>query len=147
MLVVLALVQPVVSQGGPAHMHSAPQELALRLVPAGALSAGVRLAASAGCGLLVVGGTAAADGHALAAATAQPRAALQATLHPGPARVAVREGETLLEAGLRAGLALPYDCRAGGCGQCLCTVLHGKVDHGAFQEAALTPRCARAARP
>jgi len=62
----------------------------------------------------------------------------QLTLHPGPARISARPGETLLEAGLRAGLALPYDCRAGGCGLCACTVLQGRVDPGPFQLAALT---------
>ena len=46
------------------------------------------------------------------------------------ARVAV-------EAGLRQGLALPYECRNGGCGVCLCTVLHGSVDHGIYQRSAL----------
>jgi len=66
------------------------------------------------------------------------RTPIQLTLHPGPARVEARAGETLLEAGLRAGVALPYDCRAGGCGVCVCTVLQGRVDPGAFQPAALT---------
>jgi NAD(P)H-flavin reductase len=64
--------------------------------------------------------------------------ALQLTVHPGPVRVAARTGETLLEAGLRAGLPLPYDCRAGGCGLCACTVLNGRVELGAYQEAALS---------
>lgn len=50
----------------------------------------------------------------------------------------VRAGETLLEAGLRAGLDLPYECRNGACGLCLCTVQHGSVDHGAYQAGALT---------
>lgn len=50
----------------------------------------------------------------------------------------VRVGETLLEAGLRAGLDLPYECRNGACGLCLCTVHHGNVDQGAYQPSALT---------
>ena len=49
----------------------------------------------------------------------------------------LRSGETLLEAGLREGLALPYECRNGGCGVCACTVLQGQVDHGAYQRSAL----------
>jgi len=61
------------------------------------------------------------------------------TIHPGPARATARPDETLLEAGLRAELALPYDCRSGGCGVCVCTVLNGKVDLGPYQEAVLTP--------
>ncbi|MBX3691701.1 2Fe-2S iron-sulfur cluster-binding protein [Dokdonella sp.] len=59
-------------------------------------------------------------------------------LHPGPHAATAHPGETLLDAGLRAGLALPYDCRNGGCGVCVCTVLQGRVDHGAYQPAALT---------
>jgi CDP-4-dehydro-6-deoxyglucose reductase, E3 len=55
----------------------------------------------------------------------------------------VRAGETLLEAGLREGLALPYECRNGGCGVCLCTVLQGSVDHGVYQRSAL-PDASRA---
>lgn len=55
----------------------------------------------------------------------------------------VRSGETLLDAGLRNGLDLPYECRNGGCGKCLCTVLHGEFDHGPYQPSAL-PDAARA---
>ncbi len=35
--------------------------------------------------------------------------------------------ETLLEAGLRAGLALPYGCSNGSCGDCRCRVVSGEV--------------------
>jgi CDP-4-dehydro-6-deoxyglucose reductase, E3 len=45
----------------------------------------------------------------------------------------VRDGETLLEAGLREGLALPYECRNGGCGVCLCSVEHGALSHRPYQ--------------
>ena len=51
--------------------------------------------------------------------------------------LAVRSGETILEAGLREGLALAYECRTGGCGLCECTVLQGQVDHGVYQRSAL----------
>jgi len=36
-------------------------------------------------------------------------------------------GETLLEAGLREGLPLPYSCTVGGCGHCRVRVLDGQV--------------------
>jgi len=49
----------------------------------------------------------------------------------------LREGETLLEGGLRLGLALPYECRNGGCGKCLCSVEHGRVEHRPYQLSAL----------
>lgn len=52
--------------------------------------------------------------------------------------VAVREGETLLDAGLREGIQLPFECRNGGCGVCKGTVLYGAVDYGAYQDAVLT---------
>ncbi len=60
------------------------------------------------------------------------------SIHPGPDSVTARSGETLLEAGLRAGVTLPYECRSGGCGACLCTVLNGRVDHGPYQPMVLT---------
>ena len=60
--------------------------------------------------------------------TARPAAASQ--LH-------LREGETLLEGGLRVGLALPYECRNGGCGKCLCSIEHGRVEHRPYQRSAL----------
>jgi CDP-4-dehydro-6-deoxyglucose reductase, E3 len=51
--------------------------------------------------------------------------------------ITVRSGETLLDAGLRDGLALPFECRNGGCGVCMCTIVHGEVDHGPYQRSAL----------
>jgi CDP-4-dehydro-6-deoxyglucose reductase, E3 len=48
-----------------------------------------------------------------------------------------REGETILEAGLREGLALPYECRNGGCAACLCNIEHGTVSHRPYQRSAL----------
>ncbi len=52
--------------------------------------------------------------------------------------ITVRAGESLLDAGLRDGLALPYECRNGGCGVCRCSVLNGQVDHGPYQRSALS---------
>ena len=59
------------------------------------------------------------------------------SVHPSTQPIALRGGETLLEAGLRQGLALPYECRNGGCGVCMCTVLHGSVDPGIYQRSVL----------
>ncbi|MBL8347408.1 MAG: 2Fe-2S iron-sulfur cluster binding domain-containing protein [Rubrivivax sp.] len=140
-LLALALVSmavaPVASQG-PANLRSAPAMLSLDwfLLPIFPLIYAWPLGATwalVGIGTLVL---------ALLPWLPPRRGARQMhqlTLHPGPARIAARPGETLLEAGLRAGLPLPYDCRAGGCGLCACTVLQGRVDAGPFQEAALTP--------
>jgi len=52
--------------------------------------------------------------------------------------VGVREGETLLDAGLREGVPLPYECRNGGCGQCKAMLAYGSVDYGAYQRDVLT---------
>lgn len=41
--------------------------------------------------------------------------------------VPVAARETLLQAGLRAGLDMPYSCRVGGCGTCKCKLVDGKV--------------------
>jgi NAD(P)H-flavin reductase/ferredoxin len=59
-------------------------------------------------------------------------------VHGHAGSITVRAGESLLEAGLRDGAALPYECRNGGCGVCRCTVLHGRVDHGPYQRSALS---------
>jgi toluene monooxygenase electron transfer component len=36
--------------------------------------------------------------------------------------------ETLLRAGLRAGLQLPYECASGGCGSCRAQIVNGEVE-------------------
>jgi NAD(P)H-flavin reductase len=58
--------------------------------------------------------------------------------------IALRAGETLLDAGLRDGLAMPYECRNGGCGKCKATLVSGSIDYGAYQREAL-PDAERAA--
>lgn len=59
-------------------------------------------------------------------------------VQPDDCIVAVRPDETLLDAGLREGLPMPYDCRNGGCGVCKCTLLQGEVSLLPFQNVALT---------
>ncbi|MDP1742441.1 MAG: CDP-6-deoxy-delta-3,4-glucoseen reductase [Polaromonas sp.] len=53
-------------------------------------------------------------------------------------KLTAREGETVLEAGLRQGLNLPYVCRDGACGVCKGRILKGTVDYGTYQEGVLT---------
>jgi len=43
------------------------------------------------------------------------------------AAVACAEDETILLAGLRAGLRLPYECASGGCGSCRAKLVEGRV--------------------
>ena len=52
--------------------------------------------------------------------------------------LAIREGETILDAGLREGLPFPYECRNGGCGKCKATLAYGAVDYGAYQRDSLS---------
>jgi NAD(P)H-flavin reductase/quinol-cytochrome oxidoreductase complex cytochrome b subunit/ferredoxin len=54
------------------------------------------------------------------------------------AEFTLRPGETLLDAGLREGLALPYECRNGACGLCICSLEQGSVEHRPYQKTALS---------
>lgn len=54
------------------------------------------------------------------------------------AHVRLGSDETLLDGALRAGVALPYDCRAGGCGACRVKVLSGATRYEE-EPFALTP--------
>jgi len=78
--------------------------------PAESLSGEPRLLAGA------AGGLAAAGNHPI-------------ELQPGGKRYTAAPGQTLLDAGLAAGLCLPYQCRTGECGTCKATVLAGEVEH------------------
>ncbi|MBL8352466.1 MAG: 2Fe-2S iron-sulfur cluster binding domain-containing protein [Burkholderiaceae bacterium] len=140
MLLALALALPVASQGGAADLAQAPATLALDWVLL-ALYPLIYTWPLAAVWALVGGGTLlllAMPWLPPRRGGRQHRQPMHLTLHPGAVQVDARAGETLLEAGLRAGLTLPYDCRAGGCGVCVCTVLNGRIDPGPYQAAALT---------
>jgi CDP-4-dehydro-6-deoxyglucose reductase len=140
-LFALSLVQPVLSQGGAADLGVAAQDLKLDwfylallpLVNDWPLGQVWALAAG-GTALLALlplwpqrfGRTPKTDHHAVVHGAAGFQA-----------QMVLREGETLLEAGLRAGLALPYECRNGACGVCICSVEHGTVTHRPYQPGAL----------
>jgi len=135
-LIALSLAYPVMSDK-PADLSLAPQALRLDWLYLAALP--LMYAWSAGGAWLV-----------LASATIlfvllpwlPPKRAsatgFRLTVHPGHREILARPGETVLEAGLRAGLAMPYECRNGGCGVCKGTVLYGQVEHGAYQKSVLT---------
>ncbi len=59
-------------------------------------------------------------------------------VHPDDRIVTLRTGETLLDAGLREGLPMPFECRNGACGVCKCTIKHGTVKLLAHLESALS---------
>lgn len=50
------------------------------------------------------------------------------TLAPSGESFACGPGETILRAGLRAGLAMPYECASGSCSSCKGRLLDGAVD-------------------
>ena len=61
------------------------------------------------------------------------------SVHPDERIVVARAAETALEAGLREGLPMPFDCRNGGCGVCKATLLEGEVRLRPYQDNALPP--------
>ena len=67
------------------------------------------------------------------------KAELDISVHPDNRTVRARFGETILDAGLRGEINLPYECRNGGCGLCKCSVLQGEVDPGIYQPSVLSP--------
>jgi CDP-4-dehydro-6-deoxyglucose reductase, E3 len=60
------------------------------------------------------------------------------TLEPSQRSFDVRRDETVLAAGIRDGIGLPYGCRDGACGSCKSKLLSGRVVHGTHQAKALT---------
>lgn len=141
LLAALAVVQPVTSQGGAADLGSAVTTVRLDwfYLPLFPLINDWPLAR---VWTLVAAGTL----LLLAVPLWPPRRRADRTerlvvVHAasGPAReLHARAGETLLEAGLRDGLALPYECRNGACGKCVCTITHGRVEHRPYQRSALS---------
>jgi ferredoxin-NADP reductase len=61
---------------------------------------------------------------------ARPHAAQRLTVRVGAAvhEVVVAPDATLLDAGLAAGVAMPYSCAMGGCGACAVDLTAGEVD-------------------
>jgi len=60
------------------------------------------------------------------------------TVEPSGRAFSAEPGETLLAAGIRQGIGLPYGCKDGACGSCKCRKLSGTVEHGAHQAKALS---------
>ena len=139
MFVVLALVKPVVSQGGEADMLVVPTNIAIDWfqMPVLALIYVVNP-------LYVWFGIVGLSLLLFLAPWLPPKrmgagkAEATVTFHPDHKAVAIRFDETLLDAGLRQEINLPYECRNGGCGQCKCTVLTGNVNPGLYQPNALS---------
>ena len=145
MLIVLALVKPVVSQA-PADFNTVPTRLDfdwfyLTVFPLIYSWDPLKLwIACAGATVLML-----AMPWLPPARTGRGQA-YHLVAHPGRQGAPVRAGETLLDAGLRAGIALPYECRSGGCGVCKATMIGGEVEMSGYQPSALSEDERRAGR-
>ncbi len=136
-LVVLSLAKPAVSQS-PAALQTVPASLAFDWVYLPVYPLIYRWSPMAVWGL--VGG---ATLLMLLAPWLPPKRRrrdelFQLVVQPAGITIGVREAETLLDAGLRQGVLLPFECRSGGCGACKATLVGGEVDFGAYQKRVLT---------
>jgi CDP-4-dehydro-6-deoxyglucose reductase len=62
----------------------------------------------------------------------------QITVQPSGRSFTADSTETLLAAGIRQGVGLPYGCKDGACGSCKCKKIEGTVVHGVHQSKALS---------
>ncbi|MGI9219221.1 MAG: CDP-6-deoxy-delta-3,4-glucoseen reductase [Hydrogenophaga sp.] len=60
------------------------------------------------------------------------------TVQPSGRAFQADTSETLLAAGIRQGIGLPYGCKDGACGSCKCKLVSGSVSHGPHQAKALS---------
>ena len=60
------------------------------------------------------------------------------TVQPSGRQFQTGPDETLLAAGMRQGIGLPYGCKDGACGSCKCKKISGTVVHGTHQDKALS---------
>jgi len=60
------------------------------------------------------------------------------TVQPSGRQFEAEPDETLLAAGIRQGIQLPYGCKEGACGTCKCKKLAGEVTHDTHQDKALS---------
>jgi len=61
------------------------------------------------------------------------------TVMPSGRQFGAAPDETVLEAGLRQGVVLPYGCKNGACGSCKARVTQGRIEQGPHQANALKP--------
>ncbi len=64
--------------------------------------------------------------------------AFQIVVQPSGRSFSVEGDETLLSAGIRQGLNMPYGCKDGACGSCKCKKISGEVQLGTYQTKALS---------
>jgi len=136
-LVALSLVKPVHSQGGPADLSTAVASLEFDwfYLPVYAL---LYRWTPIEVWYLVGGATLLAILLPWLPPKRMRKEAFHMLIHPDNRIVSIRDGERVLDAALREGVLLPYDCRNGGCGECKAALLQGSVDHGVYQREFLT---------
>ena len=139
MFIVLSLVKPIVSQGGEANLSMVPVEFQFDWFELPVLAL-VYITDPMTVWFIVIGVSVVLFLTPwlppVRRGTAKAEASI--TFHPNAKTVKARFGETLLDAGLRQDIPLPYECRNGGCGVCKCQVLAGNVDAGMYQPNALS---------
>jgi CDP-4-dehydro-6-deoxyglucose reductase len=62
----------------------------------------------------------------------------QVSVQPSGRAFSVDKDETILAAGVRQGVGLPYGCKDGACGSCKCLKVSGEIQMSAYQSKALT---------
>ena len=60
------------------------------------------------------------------------------SVQPSGIQFQAQAGESLLAAGIRQGIGLPYGCKDGACGSCKCKLVSGQVQQSNFQRKALS---------
>ena len=64
--------------------------------------------------------------------------AFQVSVQPSGRSFNVDKDETILTAGIRQGVGLPYGCKDGACGSCKCLKVSGEIHMSAYQSKALS---------
>ena len=64
--------------------------------------------------------------------------AFQIVVQPSGRSFTVEGDETVLSAGIRQGVNMPYGCKDGACGSCKCKKIRGDVQLGTYQTKALS---------
>jgi len=62
----------------------------------------------------------------------------QVSVQPSGRAFSVDKDETILAAGVRQGVGLPYGCKDGACGSCKCLKVSGEIQMSAYQSKALS---------
>ena len=65
-------------------------------------------------------------------------ASIAISVQPSGIQFEAQPGESLLAAGIRQGIGLPYGCKDGACGSCKCKLVSGQVAQSNFQRKALS---------